>query len=69
MSQTAQKRIEIKSRYGLRYPASKGYYGILMGCQPAMRFNQMAKYTIDVFDSNEDFVTTIICEYGEFSEY
>lgn len=57
--------IEINNRYGRRYPIEKGYYGYIVSRREAYHYWQMAKYTIDIFRDGE-FVTTIVCESGEF---
>ena len=58
--------ITIDNRYGRRFPKEKGYYGFIVGDRPAMFIHQMRKYTIDVYDEDDNFVTTFTCEHGEF---
>ena len=53
------------TRYGRRYKPDSGYYGILVGDRPAMHIYQMRQYTIDVYQ-DDDYVTTITCEHGEY---
>jgi hypothetical protein len=57
--------IALEERYGRRYPLEDGYYGFVVGDRPALHVWEMRKYTIDVFQ-NGKYVTTIVCEHGEF---
>lgn len=60
------KKIKIENRYGLRYPSSAGYYGIIISSSCGLSIYSMRMYTIDIFNSDDEFVTTIVCEHGEW---
>jgi hypothetical protein len=61
-----EKKYELENRYGRRYPSSEGYYGIMVGDRPAMHIHQMRKYTFDVYDKNDKYVSTFTAEHGEW---
>jgi hypothetical protein len=50
-----------------KYPKNNGYYGRITYFQPGMGYNQVAKYSVDVFQDGL-YRTSITCEWRDLMD-
>ena len=60
-------KVYFRGDYADKYPATKGYYGIIDDVVPARNYNMMAVYTVNVYDKKDNEIGTIRVDWGSLT--